>query len=159
MKPIIEPLIKAYRAFVCCASCLQSPFLLAVRLYWGWQFIMAGFPKLTNLDRTAGFFANMHIPMPKLSALLAGSTECFGGCLLVIGLASRLASIPLIITMMVAYATAESEALGQIFSNPGKFYGATPFTFLLASLIVLVFGPGKFSLDYWLGLGEPKKCD
>ena len=49
--------------------------------------------------------------------------------------------------MIVAYITADREALGQIFSDPDKFYAAAPYTFLLASLIVLIFGPGKFSLD------------
>ena len=55
--------------------------------------------------------------------------------------------MPLIFTMIVAYATAESEALHAVFSDPNKFLSADPFLFLLASLIVLAFGPGKLSLD------------
>ena len=35
----------------------------------------------------------------------------------------------------------------SIFSDPGKFYGATPYTFLFAALLILVFGPGKYSAD------------
>lgn len=73
---------KLYRAYVKLISNLQSPFLPVIRLYWGWQFLLTGKGKLLNLDRTAGFFANLHIPMPKLNAILAGSTECFGGLLL-----------------------------------------------------------------------------
>jgi putative oxidoreductase len=49
--------------------------------------------------------------------------------------------------MLVAYITADREALFSIFSSPDKFMGAAPFTFLMASLIVLIFGPGLFSLD------------
>jgi putative oxidoreductase len=49
--------------------------------------------------------------------------------------------------MIMAYVIADREALGSIFSDPKKFYNAAPFTFLLASLLILVFGPGKFSLD------------
>ena len=73
-----------------------------------------------------------------------------GGILLIVGLGSRLIALPLVIDMIVAYIAADREALGQVFSNPGKFYAADPFTFLLASLIVLIFGPGKFSLDAML---------
>ena len=83
--------------------------------------------------------------------ILAGSTECFGGLLLLAGLASRLISIPLAFTMCVAYATAEHEALAGIFKDPDKFTGATPFLFLLTVLIVLAFGPGVFSLDWLIG--------
>jgi putative oxidoreductase len=47
----------------------------------------------------------------------------------------------------VAYITADREALFSIFSDPDKFYAAAPYTFLVASVIVLLFGPGKFAVD------------
>jgi putative oxidoreductase len=49
--------------------------------------------------------------------------------------------------MLVAFITADREALFSIFSEPDKLYAATPYTFLFAFLIVLIFGPGKFSVD------------
>jgi putative oxidoreductase len=49
--------------------------------------------------------------------------------------------------MLVAYLTAEQEALRSFFSDPGKFYAADPYTFLFASLMILIFGAGLFSLD------------
>ena len=49
--------------------------------------------------------------------------------------------------MFVAYWTADHEALKSVLSNPGKFYVADPYTFLFASLMVLIFGAGLFSLD------------
>jgi putative oxidoreductase len=73
---------KLYDLYVSVISKLQSPFLLIIRLYWGWQFFVAGRAKLYDLNKTAGFFANLHIPMPKLNAALAGIVECFGGLLL-----------------------------------------------------------------------------
>jgi putative oxidoreductase len=76
-----------------------------------------------------------------------GSTECLGGLLLLLGLYSRFASVALIGVMCVAYATAESEALHAIFSDPDKFVSADPFLFLYASVLVFAFGPGKFSID------------
>jgi putative oxidoreductase len=129
------------------ASYLQSPLLLVIRLYWGWQFFVTGRGHLMNLEKTTAFFTDLHIPMPKLNAIAAGATECTGGLLLAAGLFARPAAVPLIFTMVIAYLTAENEALHAIFSDPDKFVSASPFLFLFASLIVLVFGPGKFSLD------------
>jgi putative oxidoreductase len=63
-----------------------------------------------------------------------------------LGLGSRLIALPLVIDMIVAYITADREALFSILSNPDKFTAAAPYTFLVASLIVLIFGPGRFSL-------------
>jgi putative oxidoreductase len=51
----------------------------------------------------------------------------------------------------VAYVTADREALLSIFSDPDKFMAAAPFTFLFASLLVLIFGAGKVSADTLLG--------
>jgi hypothetical protein len=53
----------------------------------------------------------------------------------------------LTINMLVAYITADREALSSIFSDPGKFYAADPYTFLFAALVVLIFGAGFLSLD------------
>lgn len=138
------------------ASFFQSPLLLVIRLYWGISFAMTGWGKLMHLDKTAGYFESLNIPMPKLNAIMAGSTECFGGALLALGLFARPASVPLIGTMLVAYWTADREALMAITSDPDKFVTAAPFLFLLASLIVLVFGPGKLSVDTLLGRSAAK---
>ena len=136
-----------YNLWVKAISCLQSPLLLVIRLYWGWQFFQTGKGKLMNLDRTAGFFQSLNIPHPHLNAVMAGCTECFGGLCLLLGLGSRILTIPLIFTMSIAYLTAESDALHAFFSDPDKFVSAAPFEFMLAAIIVMVFGPGKFSLD------------
>jgi putative oxidoreductase len=129
------------------AGFLQSPLLLVLRVFWGCQFIQTGWGKLMHLERTAGYFSDLGIPAPHLNAFMAGGTECLGGCLLVLGLWARIVSVPLIATMLVAYATAEKEALVAIVSNPDKFTSAAPFLFLLTALIVLAFGPGIFSVD------------
>ncbi len=144
-----------YRLLVWAACYLQSPLLLVIRLYWGWQFFQTGKGKLMNLERTAGFFHDLHIPMPTFSACLAGGTECIGGLLLLVGLGSRLVCLPLIFTMIIAYVTAEHAALQNIFKDPDKFVTAAPFLFLYTALIVLAFGPGKFSLDWLIGRRYP----
>lgn len=140
-----------YGLLVKVASLLQSPVLLLMRLYWGWEFFQTGKGKLMNHEKVTGFFQSLHIPMPGFNAYLAGATECFGGLLLLIGLASRLVSLPLIFLLAVAYITADSDALKAIFSDPDKFTGATEFLFLVTCVVVLAFGPGVFSVDWVLG--------
>ena len=49
--------------------------------------------------------------------------------------------------MTVAYVAGDMEAWSSIISDPDKFIGASPFVYWLAALILLVFGPGLFSLD------------
>jgi len=129
------------------ASYLPDPLLLAMRLYWGWQFFQTGKGKLTNLDATTEFFAELGLPFAKLNAIMAGSTECFGGLLLLLGLFSRVTCVPLIFTMLVAYGTAHVDEVKGLFSDPDAFVTAAPFLFLLASVIVFTFGAGKFSID------------
>ena len=64
-----------------------------------------------------------------------------------LGLFSRPIALLLACNMFVAYWTADREALSAIFSDPGKFYAADPYTFLFASLMVLIFGAGFFAVD------------
>ncbi|HVT72216.1 MAG TPA: DoxX family protein [Lacunisphaera sp.] len=145
-----------YEKFETFASWLPSPLLLVIRLYWGISFVQTGWGKLMHLDRTAAYFTDLGLPVPKVNAFMAGSTECFGGLLLALGLCARGAAVPLIFCMLVAYATADGEALRAIFSDPDKFTGATPFLFFYAALIVLAFGPGKLSLDTLVFRKAPK---
>jgi putative oxidoreductase len=143
----IQFIEKYYNLFVRALSSLQSPFLLAVRLYWGWQFMQAGWGKLHDIGKVVGFFTNLGIPAPALNAYFVSGLEFAGGLLLLLGLGSRLIALPLTLDMIVAYITADREALFSIISNPDKFTAAAPYTFLVASLLVLIFGPGKLSLD------------
>ncbi len=131
------------------ASHLQAPLLFALRLYWGWSFAQTGWGKLMNLERTAGYFDSLGIPLPQLNAFAAGATELAGGALLALGLFARPAALPLTFTLLVAYATAHREELTQIFRDPEQFLGADPFLFLLVSVLVLAFGPGAWSFDGW----------
>jgi putative oxidoreductase len=142
-----EFLERYYRLLIRVGASLQSPFLLAVRLYWGWQFMQTGWGKLTDIEKVVGFFTNLGIPAPALNAYFVSALEFGGGVLLILGFGSRLIALPLVIDMLVAYITADREALFSIISNPDKFTGAAPYTFLIASIIVLIFGPGQISAD------------
>jgi putative oxidoreductase len=153
----IRILYGSYALFGRVTSWLQSPFLLAVRLYWGWQFVQTGWGKLHNLGHVTQFFTTLGIPAPHANAIFVSTVELVGGILLILGLASRLTGLVLAGDMVVAYIVADREALSSILSNPGKFYGADPYTFLFAALLVLIFGAGFFSLDRILEHAGPKK--
>jgi len=150
MSTLINNLSKYHDRFFALVSQLQSPFLLLVRLYWGWQLIESGWGKLHNLDRVTQFFGSLNLPMPAQMAVFIACVEFFGGILFALGLFSRMTSLVLTINLIMAYVTADREALFSVFSDPDKFYAAAPYTFLIASAIVLIFGPGKFCVDYLL---------
>jgi putative oxidoreductase len=147
MKKIFLQIQKLYGRFFDLVSYLQSPFLLFVRLYWGWQLIQSGWGKLHHLSTVTDFFTSLGLPLPAQTAVFISCLEFFGGIFLAAGLLSRLTSLALTINLIVAYIIADREALFSMFSDPDKFYAAAPYTFLVASLIILLFGPGKFSLD------------
>jgi putative oxidoreductase len=151
MKKLVNLCKFALHAFNKAASLAQSPLLLAVRLYWGWQFAQAGWGKLHNLDHVTAFFTSLGLPAPAQTALFVALVEFVGGILLAAGLGSRLVSLVLFLNMTVAFWTADREAFTGILSAPEKFYGADPYTYWFAALLILVFGPGLFALDWLLG--------
>jgi putative oxidoreductase len=144
---MMQTITTLYALLIRVGNSLQSPFLLAVRLYCGWQFAQTGWGKLGDINKVTNFFTSLGIPAPALNAWFVSGLELVGGVLLIAGLGSRLIALPLVIYMIVAYVMADREALGKVFSDPDKFYAAAPYTFLFASLMILIFGPGKFSLD------------
>ncbi|UCX04230.1 HvfX family Cu-binding RiPP maturation protein [Shewanella glacialimarina] len=79
---------------------------LALRIYLAPVLMQAGYNKLAHFKDTAAWFGNpdwgLGLPMPEVMTALAAGTELFGGFLLLIGLATRLISLPLIVTMAVA---------------------------------------------------------
>ncbi len=82
---------------------------LLMRLFLAPVFLSAGLNKLANFDSTVAWFGNpewgLGLPLPWLLAALATTAELAGAALLLLGLATRLAAIPLIVTMLVAIAT------------------------------------------------------
>lgn len=140
----------AYEHFANAANALQPIFLLAIRLYWGWQFAQTGLGKVQHLDKVTGFFTSLGIPFPGLNAAGVAWTELLGGVCLALGLGSRFWALLLAVDMFVAYVTDGRAQLLDIFADPGKFYSYDAFTFLFASLLLLVFGPGRLALDEWL---------
>jgi putative oxidoreductase len=141
---------KMYSALQAFGERLKSPLLLVIRLFWGGSFLVTGLGKFGHLEKVADFFQSLGIPFPLFSATLTAFIETVCGTCLLIGFASRLVAIPLILTMITAILTSEQGALKHILSDPQRFIHITPFSFLFASLLVFVFGPGSASIDYWL---------
>jgi putative oxidoreductase len=147
MSGILHLIRRAYELLVTVANFLQSPLLLALRIYFFWQLFQAGAGKLSNIEKVIGFFTSLGIPAPGENAYFVSGLECFGGLLLIVGLASRPLALMIAISMSVAYWTGDREALMSIISDPDKFVKADPFPYLLTALIVLAFGPGLLSID------------
>lgn len=95
-----------YQQFLNVSRQLNGLAPLALRLYLAPVLLQAGYNKLSHFDDTVAWFANpdwgLGLPMPTLMAGLAAGTEFVGAILLLLGLATRLISIPLMVTMLVA---------------------------------------------------------
>jgi putative oxidoreductase len=113
------------------------------RLAVGLLFLSTGWGKVHSLDKVTHFFVTLHIPAPGLNAVVVAYSELICGSLLVLGLFTRLATIPLIVSMVVAILTAK---LGDI-HNVFDLVGADEFTYLCVLIMLALIGPGKVSLD------------
>ena len=146
----MQQLVAAYEALCVALSSLRSPLLLAIRLYWGWQFATDGWGKLTHLDRVADYFGNsLHLPAPAATAMFVGIVELAGGILFAAGLGSRLVSLVLFVNMTVAFLAAPDDRINfsHIFSKSEDFYGASPYTYWFAALLIMILGPGWLAID------------
>ncbi|MDO6618177.1 hypothetical protein BCU94_14315 [Shewanella sp. 10N.286.52.C2] len=99
-------MVNLYQQFLSLLRHIEGIAPLALRLYLAPVLMQAGYNKLSNFSDTAAWFGNpdwgLGIPMPEVMTALAAGTELFGGALLLIGLATRLVAIPMMVTMLVA---------------------------------------------------------
>ena len=160
-----KPLTYFYTQFAGFANKWQSPFLLFIRLYIGYQCIISGWAHLHHIPDTAKFFASLHIPFPELNVVVSATTELFGGALLIVGFASRPVALVLTFNFIVAMLTVQlsnyhssfNELGAQIWKDQSPILGDTAFPFLAVALIVLIFGPGWLSIDGLIRLLNKKK--
>jgi putative oxidoreductase len=137
-------MIEKYKLVVAHLSKLKDLHLLAVRLILAYGFYNPAIMKWQNISSIAEWFGEMGIPLPTLNAYMAASTEMAGVVLLTLGLASRIISIPLIFVMIVAIVTVH---LGNGFEAGNNGY-EIPLYYILLLLVVIIYGAGKFSVDY-----------
>lgn len=122
----------------------QSGFLLLLRMLYGFMFAQAGWGKLVHFDQSVAFFASLGMPAPEILMPVAALTEFLGGLALLVGLASRFAALSLSFVMLTALMTAHAA---EAFASIEGFTSQAPYPFLIAALIVLAFGAGRFSMD------------
>jgi putative oxidoreductase len=116
---------------------------LLTRVAIGVVFTGTGWGKLHNLDKITAFFTDLGIPAPGFNAVLASSAELVCGVLILVGLLTRIAAIPLIVVMLVAIVTAKRGDIGGLSDLLG--FVETLYIVLLAWLATA--GPGPVSLD------------
>jgi len=152
MSALVRTATVAYGGMRAFLKKLESPLLLAIRLYWGWQFAADGWGKLNHLQRVGLYFESLNLPMPHQTALFVSIVEFAGGILLAVGLATRLTALVLFINMTVAFLAAEKPAFLAVLSAPDKFQAADAYNYWFAALLVMILGPGLFALDTPLAL-------
>jgi putative oxidoreductase len=119
-----------------------APPLLA-RLVIGAIFVPTGWGKLHDLPDIVAFFRQLGIPYPEIQAPMVASIELVCGGLVLVGLATRLAAIPLIGTMIVAIATAVWPQLDTV----RDLFGKEELHYLLLLAYLVIDGPGLVAVD------------
>jgi putative oxidoreductase len=134
--------------------------VLLVRLAVGFTFIVAGSGKLRDLGSTSGFFEGLGFPSPAPLAAMVGTFEVIGGTLVLIGLLTRIAVVPLMVIMVMALLSTKLPTLvgGPVgpFAAPrgpntgmAAFLNASrlDFSMLMSTIFLFLVGAGKASLD------------
>ena len=121
---------------------------ILIRLMVGGVFLSEGIQKFLFPDQLGvGRFATIGLPSPELLAPLVGSIEIVCGALVLLGLVTRIAAVPLLVVMTVAIATTK----WPMFADRGFWVMAhearTDWSMWLGSLFLLIVGAGPWSLD------------
>lgn len=119
---------------------------LLLRLVFGYFWLETGWAKLHNLEFFSARFVEWGIPFPLLSATLSGATDLIGGGLLIVGLWTRLAAVPMIVNMLVALAVVVLPTISTV----NEFVELDEVLYVAVLFWLLMAGPGKASLDHFL---------
>jgi putative oxidoreductase len=114
-----------------------------MRLVLAWGFWNPAIMKWKNIDGIADWFGQMGYPLPTLNAYMAATTELAGVVLLFLGIGTRLISIPLMVVMLVAIFTVHLANGFEAGSNGFEI----PLYYLIMLLALMVYGPGKYSVE------------
>ena len=121
---------------------------ILIRIMVGWVFLSEGIQKfLFPAALGVGRFAKIGIPAPQFFGPFVGVVEIVCGVLLIVGLMTRLAAIPLLIDILVAIATTKIPMLAKAGFWATMHEARTDFCMLLGLIFLLIAGSGSFSLD------------
>ena len=146
----MEKMIASYLRLVNQLSTLKSFPLLLIRLVLAYGFFGPANMKWKDINSIAEWFGSMGIPAPSLSAYLAAGTEAAGVVMLALGIGTRLISLPLIITMLVAIKTVHWTNGFEAGENGFEI----PLYYIILLITLVIFGAGKWSIDHFMD----KKC-
>jgi putative oxidoreductase len=128
---------------------------LAARIVVGWVFLWSGWGKLMNLPRIVENFKSWGIPAPEILTPLTSGIEFVGGILLLVGLLTRFAAVPLMIVMVVAIVSAKTDQIDSL----EALLGFEEVSYFVMFAWLAIAGPGPVSLDHlvlrWLRPGTP----
>jgi putative oxidoreductase len=116
---------------------------LVARLTVGCVFATTGWGKLHNLQKIVDYFTELGIPYPQYQAPFASANELVCGLLVLVGLATRVASIPLVIVMLVAIRTAQRGNVDSL----AALLGLVEWAYIVIFAWLAIAGPGPVSVD------------
>ena len=125
------------------------------RLTVGLVFFQSGWGKLHDLEKVTSYFTELGIPNPAFQARFASTAEFACGGLLLLGLATRFAVVPLIVTMCVAIRTVQWENVDGI----GSLVGLLEFSYIALLVWLGTDGPGPLSLDRFIARIAGRRTD
>jgi len=119
---------------------------LAVRIVVGWVFLWSGWTKLHNLPAITKNFAALGIPAPEILTPFVSGVEFVGGLLLLVGLLTRFAAVPLMVVMVVAIVSAKAGDIDSL----ETVLGFEEVSYFLMFAWLAIAGPGPVSLDHFI---------
>jgi putative oxidoreductase len=126
----------------------SSPTTLLIRLAVGLVFFTEGLQKfILPAERGAGRFAKIGLPAPEFLGSFVGGFETVCGLLVLLGLCTRLASVPLLLIMLVAIVTTKTQVLLHDGFWELLHGSRTDWAMLLGSVFLLLEGGGRWSVD------------
>ena len=121
--------------------------LLALRLILAYGLYNPAIMKVKDLEAIGQWFESMNYPFPLLNAYLAGITELLGVFMLLLGLGTRIITVPLMIVMVVAITTVHGGNGFEASSNGIEI----PLYYLIMLFSLWIMGPGRISIDHFIG--------
>ena len=137
---------------------LSAPFAwlppLFARIVVGWVFLWSGWGKLNALERITQNFVEWGVPFPRIMTPFVSGVEFFGGLLLLLGLFTRIAAVPLVIVMIVAIISAKWVDVDSL----ETLLGFEEVSYMALFGWLAVAGPGPISLDRLLQRWREKQA-
>jgi len=137
---------------------LPSEAIILIRIAVGLIFFTQGVLKFTDPNLGVNRFTRIGFSHPAFTAHFVGTFEILCGILVLLGIATRVAAIPLLVVISTAIATTKMPEL----LRPAQGFwfmvsdARTDFAMLMCLLFLVVAGPGKWSLDHRLASGAPE---